>query len=117
MPSLITPQPAPDSLEQLEELLSRPTPATRQTLAQLPGDILIVGVAGKMGPSLARMARRACPNPARRIIGLSRFSSPGATMCLGLSHERAPELAILPATAAELGARSRSPESEPAQLT
>ena len=67
--------PCPENLEQLEDLLSLPTPGTIHTLSQLPGDLLILGVGGKMGPSLARMARRACPDPDRRIIGVSRFSS------------------------------------------
>jgi dTDP-4-dehydrorhamnose reductase len=63
----------------LEELLSRPDPALVASLGRLEGDLLILGVAGKMGPTLARMARRALDaagNPAR-VIGVSRFSSPG----------------------------------------
>ena len=42
------------------------------------GDILVLGVAGKMGPTLARMARRAldAAGVSRRVIGVSRFSSP-----------------------------------------
>ena len=35
---------------------------------------MILGVAGKMGPTLARLARRA--TPARRVIGVARFSDP-----------------------------------------
>ena len=41
-------------------------------------DVLIVlGVAGKMGPNLARMARRAADlgGSRRRVIGVARFSS------------------------------------------
>jgi nucleoside-diphosphate-sugar epimerase len=41
----------------------------------VPGDIIVVGVAGKMGPTLARMAKRAAPE--RRVIGVARFSEPG----------------------------------------
>jgi nucleoside-diphosphate-sugar epimerase len=41
----------------------------------VPGDILILGVAGKMGPTLARLARAAAPS--RRIIGVARFTEPG----------------------------------------
>jgi nucleoside-diphosphate-sugar epimerase len=64
-------------VDQLEDLLSEPTEGVIETLARLEGDLIVLGVGGKMGPSLARMARRAC-NAAgvrRRIIGVSRFSS------------------------------------------
>ena len=61
----------------LEDLLSEPSEGVIATLAQLDGDILILGVNGKMGPTLARMARRAsdAAGSRRRIIGVSRFSS------------------------------------------
>jgi nucleoside-diphosphate-sugar epimerase len=66
-------------VEQLEERLSEPKPEVVQTLARLEGDLIVLGVAGKMGPSLARMARRASDmaGTRRRIIGVARFSSPG----------------------------------------
>src|SRR6476620_4316670 len=62
--------------EVLEDLLSEPTPEVVETLSRLSGDILILGVAGKMGPSLARMARRAfdVAGVGRRVIGAARFS-------------------------------------------
>ncbi len=46
--------------------------------AALEGDLLILGVAGKMGPSLARLARRAseAAGVRRRIIGAARFTNP-----------------------------------------
>jgi nucleoside-diphosphate-sugar epimerase len=59
----------------LEELMSRPSGALRGALEQAPGDILVLGVGGKMGPTLARMARRA--DPSRRVLGVARFSEPG----------------------------------------
>lgn len=67
------------NLEQLEDLLSEPTPEVVQALARLEGDLIVLGVAGKMGPSLARMARRASDlaGTRRRIIGVARFSSAG----------------------------------------
>jgi nucleoside-diphosphate-sugar epimerase len=73
-------QPAPlpariADLAALEELMSRPTPALAEALRRAPGDILVLGVGGKMGPTLARMARRA--DPGRRVIGVARFSEPG----------------------------------------
>ena len=64
------------TVEQLEDLLSEPTRGVVETMARLDGDLLFLGVGGKMGPSLARMARRATDlaNVRRRIIGVSRFS-------------------------------------------
>ncbi len=64
-------------IAELEELLSAPTEATIRTLSALDGDIIILGVGGKMGPSLARMAKRASEiaGVSRRVIGVSRFSS------------------------------------------
>jgi nucleoside-diphosphate-sugar epimerase len=61
------------NLEQLDDLLSEPSAGAIDALARLDGDLIILGVAGKMGPTLARMARRAAP--ARRIIGVARFSN------------------------------------------
>jgi nucleoside-diphosphate-sugar epimerase len=57
----------------LEELLSRPTGALVDDLARLEGDIMVLGVAGKVGPTIARMARRAAPR--KRVLGVARFSS------------------------------------------
>jgi nucleoside-diphosphate-sugar epimerase len=64
---------------QLEDALSEPTPQLIDTLARYPGDIIFLGAAGKMGPSLARMARRAsdASGTKRRVIAVSRFSSGG----------------------------------------
>jgi hypothetical protein len=66
------------SVEQLEELLSDPTEAAIRAMGQIGGDMLILGVAGKMGPTLARMAIRAseAAGVKRRVIGVSRFSNP-----------------------------------------
>jgi len=61
----------------LEELLSEPTEGLVRTMRTLEGDIVVLGVAGKMGPTLARMAKRAsdAAGVKRRVIGVSRFSS------------------------------------------
>jgi nucleoside-diphosphate-sugar epimerase len=69
----------PDTVEDvphLEELLSEPSAAAVETLARLEGDLVLLGVAGKMGPTLARMARRASDQAGvrRRVIGVARFS-------------------------------------------
>lgn len=62
--------------QQLEDLLSEPSQADARAMAEMEGDLLILGVAGKMGPSLAKRARRACERAqsAKRIIGVARFS-------------------------------------------
>src|SRR6266849_4718013 len=64
-------------VNELEELLSEPTDGTIRALAALDGDIIVLGVGGKMGPTLARMAKRASEMAGvkRRVIGVSRFSS------------------------------------------
>jgi nucleoside-diphosphate-sugar epimerase len=59
----------------LEELLSRPSPELVRTLEGVAGDIMVLGVGGKMGPTLAIMAKRA--QPGRRVIGVARFSEAG----------------------------------------
>jgi nucleoside-diphosphate-sugar epimerase len=70
----------PETLEELEERLSRPTPAVIELMRALPGDIIVLGAAGKMGPSLSRMAKRASDEAGtrRRVIAVSRFSTPGS---------------------------------------
>src|SRR5690349_12756860 len=60
------------TVSELEDFLSQPTAELIQDLAGLPGDILVLGVAGKMGPTLARMAKRAAPQ--KRVLGVARFS-------------------------------------------
>ena len=46
-------------------------------MRQLEGDLLILGAGGKMGPSLARLARRACDKAGikKRVIAVARFSN------------------------------------------
>jgi nucleoside-diphosphate-sugar epimerase len=66
-----------DTVEKLEDILSMPLQADVDAMAALHGDILILGVGGKMGPSLARLARRAAnlSGVEKRIIGVARFSN------------------------------------------
>jgi nucleoside-diphosphate-sugar epimerase len=56
----------------LDELLCRPSRALIDDLRKVDGDIMILGVAGKMGPTLAGLVKAATPD--RRIIGVARFS-------------------------------------------
>ena len=64
-----------DSVAHLEDVMTTPSSALQATLQDVPGDILVLGVGGKMGPSLARLAKRAAPH--KRVIGVARFSEPG----------------------------------------
>ena len=68
-----------DSEEQLDDMLSAPTQALCDTLGRLDGDIMVLGVGGKMGPTLAKLARRAIDlcGSNKQVIGVSRFTSDG----------------------------------------
>jgi len=101
--------PGPASEAELDELLSRPTPGVLETLTRHPGDILVLGAGGKMGPTLALMAQRALEQLDRtdRVIAVSRFGEPGLEARLnsaGVETRRADlltpgALAALPAAA------------------
>lgn len=69
-----------DSVEQLDDLLSEPTDAAIDVMRRLEGDLILLGVGGKMGPTLARMAKKASTHAGieRRVIGVSRFSDAAA---------------------------------------
>src|SRR5262245_23871874 len=62
-------------VEHLEEVMTTPSAALIAALQELPGDILILGVGGKIGPTLARLAKRAAPD--KRVVGVARFSEKG----------------------------------------
>jgi nucleoside-diphosphate-sugar epimerase len=70
----------PTTEPELDERLSRPTAAVLAALERCPGDVTVLGAAGKMGPSLARMLRRALDELGSpdRVSAVSRFSSGGA---------------------------------------
>lgn len=72
----------PDTIlddDHLEDLLSTPSPGAIDTLSRLDGDLVFLGVGGKMGPTMARMAQRAFAMAGckRRVYGAARFSQPG----------------------------------------
>lgn len=74
-PALLSRRDIPDhftDVEHLEEFMSRPTQELLEDLTGVPGDIIILGVAGKMGVTLARLLKRAVPE--RRVIGVARFT-------------------------------------------
>jgi nucleoside-diphosphate-sugar epimerase len=62
---------------ELEDLLSRPDEETASAMAALEGDLLILGAGGKMGPSLARLARRTADQAGtkKRVIAVARFTN------------------------------------------
>src|SRR6187397_513405 len=72
-------QPFPESIQteaQLEELLTTPGPALVEFIKTVPGPLLVLGAGGKMGPTLAALARRAAELAGHKldIIAVSRFS-------------------------------------------
>lgn len=92
-----------DSVDQLEDVMTTPSPALVAALRDdVPGDILVLGVGGKMGPTLARLAKRAAPH--KRVIGVARFSEPGlrdtlqrhGVECIAADLLRRDQLAALP---------------------
>ena len=64
----------------LDEVMSRPSDGLIESIARGSGDLLVLGAGGKMGPTTARMARRAFEAAGRdgRVIAVSRFSNPAA---------------------------------------
>jgi nucleoside-diphosphate-sugar epimerase len=68
----------------LEDALSAPSSGLLASLRTTPGDIIVLGAAGKMGPTLSRMARRALDELGSRdrVIAVSRFSSAAAEQSL-----------------------------------
>jgi nucleoside-diphosphate-sugar epimerase len=72
---LLSAQSLPDtfpSVDALEDFMTTPSQALIDDLAAIDGDILVLGVGGKMGPTLAGLAKRAAPG--KRVIGVARFS-------------------------------------------
>lgn len=65
-----------NDLQALEQELIKPSPALISDLYELDGDILVLGIGGKMGPSMARLAKQAIDQAGiqKRVIGVSRFS-------------------------------------------
>lgn len=67
--------------EALEDYLATPSRDLGRDLARVEGDLMILGVGGKMGPTLARLARNALP-ASRRVIAVARFSEPAVRASL-----------------------------------
>ena len=67
------------TLQELETRLAQPSEALVRDIASLDGDIMLLGIGGKMGPSLARLAINAIREAgvSKKVYGASRFSSGG----------------------------------------
>ena len=67
------------TVAELEDRLSEPTAGAVAALRELPGDVVVLGVGGKLGPTLARMVRRSLDQLGRhdRVVGVARFSASG----------------------------------------
>jgi hypothetical protein len=61
--------------DELDDFLGRPSRTLAADLAAIDGDIIVLGVGGKMGPTLARLARNAAPD--KDVIGVARFTEAG----------------------------------------
>lgn len=92
----------------LDDLLSEPTERVVEAMARLEGDLIVLGVGGKMGPTLARMARRATDEAgvARTIYGVARFSDPAVAESL-----RVAGIVPIRADLLEPGALERLPDT------
>lgn len=96
------------TVQELEAHLSEPTPAVVETMRRLQGDIAVLGVGGKMGPTLAQMAKRAsdAAGAKRRVYGVARFSSSGLADAL-----RADGIEPIAADLLDRAALARLPEA------
>ncbi|MFL5578771.1 MAG: NAD-dependent epimerase/dehydratase family protein [Gemmatimonadaceae bacterium] len=101
---------------ELHERLSRPTPAAVDALRRCPGDVIVLGAGGKMGPSLATMLRRAADEVAtrdgppgarrRRVLAVSRWSSAAAA-----AHLEAEGVEVVAADLADRDAVDHLPDA------
>ena len=62
-------------VEHLEDVMTTPSPELAAELGAIDGDLIILGIGGKIGPTLAQLAKRAAPG--KRIVGVARFSEKG----------------------------------------
>lgn len=66
----------PRDEDELEDRLSRPTTRVIDALAAHPGDVVVIGAGGKMGPSLTAMVQRAVADigDGRQVFAVSRWN-------------------------------------------
>lgn len=72
------------SEQYLDEAISTPSPALISMMQRIEGDIMILGIAGKIGITLGMAALKAIRQAgvAKRVIGVSRFSDPSSRIKL-----------------------------------
>ncbi|MBN1445855.1 MAG: NAD(P)-dependent oxidoreductase [Candidatus Omnitrophica bacterium] len=72
------------TVEELEDNLSSPDEEVKKVVSRLKGDIAVLGVAGKMGPTIAKMIANTCSETGgkKKIFGVSRFSNKAAKTAL-----------------------------------
>lgn len=65
-----------EDLIALEQRLTRPSTKLIEDVKKIDGDIMLLGIGGKMGPSMGKLAAAAIKEAGinKRIIGVSRFS-------------------------------------------
>jgi len=96
------------TIDELEEQLSRPTDADVAALANLDGDLLILGAGGKMGPSLSQLARRAAQDSGvnKKIIAVSRFADDSSRARFSANN-----IETIPCDLLEAGALAKLPDA------
>jgi nucleoside-diphosphate-sugar epimerase len=64
--------------DELDDVLTRPAPALCEMISRVPSPLVVLGAGGKMGPSLAVLAKRAAEQAghALDVVAVSRFSDP-----------------------------------------
>lgn len=87
MARTVTPMTIPTSVDELDEILTRPSPELIADVASLGGDLMVIGSAGKMGPTLSVLAQRALheAGTGQKVIAVSRFSDPATQERLGVA--------------------------------
>ena len=80
-----------ESEQALEDFLAAPSRELIDDMARVEGDLIVLGVGGKMGPTLARLARNALP-ASRRVIAVARFSDASVRRMLTQVARPSPEL-------------------------
>ena len=71
-------------LQTLEQELTKPSLALIEDIKKIDGDIMMLGIGGKMGPSMGKLAVDAikAAGISKKVIGVSRFSDEKAKLAL-----------------------------------
>ena len=95
--------------QKLDEMLTTPSSRLIEDVKKIKGDVIILGAGGKMGPSLAILAKRAFESAGmnNRVIAVSRFSDPIAVKLLESNN-----IEIIPCDLMKKGALDTLPDCE-----